>query len=301
MSNPARYAKLSVVASITTLALKCAAWALTDSVGLLSDATESVVNLAAGLMALIALIVATKPEDACHSYGHGKAEYFSSGAEGLLIILAAAGIVYAAVQRFGNLVPLYNLEWGLGVALLASGVNLLVARVMLLAAREFDSITLEADAKHLLTDVWTSAGMVVGLGTLIFAPPSWQVIDPAIACLMALNIVWTGISLIRQSMAGLMDAGLTAQELEQLQAAIAASGSGKVYYHKLRTRKSGSFRFIDFALLVAGTLSVKEAHDLCCRIEDQIEAELPHSSVTIHIEPLEESVLPKGRTGHNPD
>jgi cation diffusion facilitator family transporter len=179
------------------------------------------------------------------------------------------------------------------VALVASGVNLLVARIILQAAKEYDSITLEADAKHLLTDVWTSAGMVAGLGVLIFAPPSWQVLDPAIACLMAANIVWTGVSLIRQSVAGLMDTGLSPQELAKLNAIIASSAGVSVSYHALRTRKSGANRFIDFALLVTGTLSVREAHDLCCRIEDGIEEALPRSSVTIHIEPLEESVLPQ--------
>jgi cation diffusion facilitator family transporter len=293
MKNPARYAKLSVAASLVTLTLKFGAWALTGSVGLLSDATESVVNLAAGLMALVAITIAAKPSDSRHSYGHGKAEFFSSGAEGLLILLAAAGIVYASLERFGSPAPLTHLEWGLGVALVASGVNLLVARIILQAAKEYDSITLEADAKHLLTDVWTSAGMVAGLGVLIFAPPSWQVLDPAIACLMAANIVWTGVSLIRQSVAGLMDTGLSPQELAKLNAIIASSAGVSVSYHALRTRKSGANRFIDFALLVTGTLSVREAHDLCCRIEDGIEEALPRSSVTIHIEPLEESVLPQ--------
>ncbi len=297
MSNPARYAKLSVAASLVTLALKFGAWALTNSVGLLSDATESVVNLAAGLMALIAITIAARPGDSRHSYGHGKAEYFSSGAEGVLILLAAAGIVWASWERFGNPAPLEHLGLGLSVALAAAAVNLLVARTMLRAAREFDSITLEADARHLLTDVWTSAGMVAGLGVLLFAPPSWQAIDPAIACLMAANIVWTGVSLIRQSVAGLMDSGLTPDELIVVKAVIETSGGGEVSYRSLRTRKSGPNRFIDFALLVAGSLSVREAHDLCCRIEDDLEAVLPRSSVTIHIEPLEESASDNASAG----
>lgn len=288
MLHPTRYAALSILASLITLGLKFGAWFLTGSVGLLSDATESVVNLVAGLMALTALIIATRPRDSSHSYGHGKAEYFSSGAEGALILLAAAGIVYAALERWHNPAQLSHLGWGLALALAASGVNLVAARVLLQAARELDSITLEADAKHLLTDVWTSAGLILGLAVLLFAPPSWQVIDPLAAGLMALNIVWTGLSLIRRSLAGLMDAGLTPDELGRLEATIKASAGGGSDYKDLRTRKSGPVRFIDFSLLVTGTLSVKQAHDLCCRIEDQIELVLPRSSVTIHIEPLEE-------------
>lgn len=283
-----KYAYLSIGASILTMALKFGAFFLTGSVGLLSDAVESVVNLTAGVIALMAIILAHRPADRSHSYGHGKAEYFSSGIEGVLICLAALGIAYASVQRFMHPQELGFLGIGIVVASLAGAVNFAVARIMLRAAREYDSIVLEADARHLLTDVWTSAGLVCALAVMLFAPPSWQILDPVLGLLMSVNIVWTGLGLVRRSVAGLMDAGLPGDEIATITEAINRVGGKSAGFHALRTRKSGAVRFVDFHLLVPGSMTVQESHDLCCRIEDAIKAGLPGSQTTIHVEPFED-------------
>lgn len=278
---------LSIATSIATLALKFGAWFLTDSVSLFSDAAEAVVNLVAGLIALVALTVAMRPADAGHAYGHDKAEYFSSGAEGSLILVAAIAIIYAAFDRFFHPVALMNLGPGLAVALLAAGLNFATARAMLKVAKQHDSITLEADAQHLLTDVWTSAGVVAGLAVVMFAPPSWQILDPIMAVAVGLNIIYTGISLLRRSWAGLMDAALPKEEVARIEAEIRNRLPPDTSYHDLRTRKSGPRRFVDFHLLVPGGNTVDEAHALCDRIEEALRAALPQIAVTIHVEPLE--------------
>ncbi|WP_419785108.1 cation diffusion facilitator family transporter [Pseudodesulfovibrio sp.] len=284
--SPRRYAVYSVAASVITLVLKFSAWYATGSVGLLSDALESIVNLTAGVLALTAITIAMRPADAVHSYGHGKAEYFSSGIEGVLIILAALGIGHAAIQRFMSPAELHHLGPGLALALLSSIINYTTAKIMLRAARRFDSITLEADARHLLTDVWTSVGLVVGLSFLLFAP-QWKILDPTIAIFMAINIVFTGVGLVRRSVNGLMDDALPECELEAIEKAINRHSDMGVTYHHLRTRKSGPMRFIDFHLLVPGATTVQAAHDLCEVIETEIEESLPRAEVTIHVEPLE--------------
>ena len=286
MASPRRYAIYSVIASLLTLALKFGAWAMTDSVGLLSDALESIVNLTAGVLALTAITIAMRPADQEHAYGHGKAEYFSSGIEGVLIILAAFGIGHAAVSRFLNPTELTHLGPGLILAIVSSVVNFVTAKVMLRAASRFDSITLEADAKHLLTDVWTSIGMVAGL-SIILVRPEWKILDPAIAIIMAVNIVFTGVGLLRRSVGGLMDDALPDEELAVIQKAIHRQLGHETTFHQLRTRKSGPERFIDFHLLVPGATTVQESHDLCERIEREIESELERSEVTIHVEPIE--------------
>ena len=284
--SPKKYAYYSIAASLVTMGLKFWAWQATGSVGLLSDAVETIVNLAAGILALVVLTIALRPADGEHAYGHGKAEYFSSGAEGILIMVAAASIAYAAVERFLQPQGLTELGFGLLLALASSGVNFLTAQVMLRAARRFDSITLEADARHLLTDVWTSAGMVAGLAILLFAPPAWSVLDPIVAVIMAVNILFTGISLIRRSVSGLMDDGLPESEIKIVVDAIRKFARNETF-HGLRTRKAGARRFIDFHLVVEGSMSVKESHDLCCCIEDEIRTALDHCEITIHVEPKE--------------
>lgn len=288
MPSPRRYALYSIAASLGTLALKFGAWQLTGSVGLLSDATEALVNLTAGVLALSALTIALQPADETHTYGHGKAEYFSSAAEGLLILVAAGGILYAAIDRFLHPQMLNDLGWGILVALVAAAVNWITARAMLKAAHRFDSITLEADAKHLLTDVWTSAGMVAGLAVLIFAPPSWQILDPVIACIMAVNIAVTGVNLLRRSASGLMDVALPEEEMENIVRIIAEEAGKGTPFHGLRTRKAGSRRFVDFHLLLPGATSVKQSHDLTERIERRICDGLANCHVTIHVEPVED-------------
>jgi cation diffusion facilitator family transporter len=287
MSITRRVALLSVGAAIVTLILKFGAYFLTGSVGLLSDAIESFVNLAAALIAFTAITIANRPPDSNHTYGHEKAEYFSSGAEGTLILLAAGTIIYSAVQRLLNPAPLENLGIGVAVALIASAINFGVSRIMLRVARREDSIALEADAKHLMTDVWTSVGVVAGI--IIVGLTGWQALDPLIAIGVGINIIWMGVQLIRRSTAGLMDTTLPAAEVDVIQTAINQVAGPDIPYHALRTRKSGSRRFIDFHLLLPGGTTVQASHDLVSRIEAAIEQQLPNMYVTIHVEPREDA------------
>ncbi len=282
----ARIVLLSVGAGLTTLALKVGAYLITGSVGLLSDAAESTVNLAAALFALITLTYADRPPDESHPYGHEKAEYFSSGLEGGLILMAAAGILYTGVRRLIHPVPLENVGAGIVVALIASAINLLVALTLLRYARAHDSIALEADAHHLLTDVWTSVGIVVGVG--LVAVTGWYTLDPLVAIIVALNIVRVGVHLMRRSVQGLMDQALPEEEIARIRDAITSVAGSHVHYHGLRTRKSGSRRFVDFHLLLPGETTVQEAHDLSERIEAEIRRRLPNTQVTIHTEPEED-------------
>jgi cation diffusion facilitator family transporter len=288
MNETRRMAVLSISASIITLLLKFGAYFLTGSVSLFSDAAESFVNLAAGLVAFAALTVAARPADRGHAYGHDKAEYFASGAEGALILVAALSIIYAAVNRFLHPAPLSQLGPGLLIAVIAAAVNYGTARVMLRAAARYDSITLEADAKHLLTDVWTSLGVVGGLLVVMLAPPEWQILDPLMAVVVAVHIVHTGTGLLRRSLSGLMDAALPPDEVGRVEALIRAELPLGASFHALRTRKAGARRFIEFHLLLPGQTSVSEAHRLCDRIEVRIEDALANTSVTIHPEPAEE-------------
>jgi cation diffusion facilitator family transporter len=285
ISPTRRVILLSISASIVTMALKGGAYAFTGSVSLLSDAMESSVNLAAALIAFIALTVADRPADQSHSYGHDKAEYFSSGVEGTLILLAAILIIYTAGQRFLHPAPLTDLGLGLAIALIASVINFGVSRFMLRMARRYDSISLEADAQHLMTDVWTSVGVISALGVVALTPPKWIILDPIIAIFVGLNIVYTGVNLIRRSMAGLMDSSLSEQEIQQIDEAIRKTLDPGTAFHSLRTRKSGSRRFVDLHVTVPGNLCVTEGHDRCERIEAAIESRLPKASVTTHLEP----------------
>ncbi len=286
MSITRRVALLSVGAALTTMALKFGAYLLTGSVGLLSDAAESTVNLVAALIAFTALTIADRPPDADHTYGHDKAEYFSSGAEGTLILIAAVTIMYTAVMRILNPVPLENLGIGLVIALLASAINFGVSRIMLRVAHQEDSIALEADAKHLMTDVYTSIGVVAAVG--LVALTGWQLLDPLIAIVVAIQIIVMGVRLLKRSMLGLMDTTLPADEVAVITEAIIHASGKETPYHALRTRKSGSRRFVDFHLLLPGKTSVQESHDLVMKIEGEIERQLPHIYVTIHVEPKED-------------
>lgn len=283
----ARFALLSVGAALATLVLKFTAYGLTGSVGLLSDALESLVNLAGALIALTALKIAARPADKTHPYGHDKAEYFSSGVEGTLILFAAVSIAYTALTRLFNPVPLEQLDWGLLIAGSASLLNFLVARALVGASKRYDSITLEADAKHLLTDVWTSVGVIAGLIALTLT--GWQWLDPVIALAVAAHIIITGVNLLRRSVDGLMDYSLPADEIAQIEGILKDHRDQFVAYHRLRARKSASKRFIDLHLVVAGAQTVQAAHDLCEQVEAQIETRLPNTSVTIHIEPAEDA------------
>jgi len=292
---------LSIAAALITMAIKFAAYGITGSVGLLSDALESIVNLVAAFVAFVALMIAGRPADETHPYGHDKIEYFSSGVEGTLILLAAAGIIYAAVQRLLYPLPLADLDMGLLLGFIASATNFLVAKLLLRAARQYDSIAIEADAKHLLTDVWTTLGVLVALVVVKFT--NWTIIDPLIAFAVGGNIIFSGIDLLRRSFRGLMDFRLPAEEIAVIEKALSRHLDNRRVYHNLRTRKSGSQRFIEFHLLVSGNMSVREVHALCERIENEIRQELDHTTVTIHTEPEDELVsyqdaeisLPYGR------
>lgn len=283
-----RYAWLSIAAALATILLKGAAWWLTGSVGLLSDALESFVNLAGALMALAMLSLAAQPADENHAHGHGKAEYFSSAFEGFLIILAAFSIGYTAVDRLLHPQPLEAVGVGLAVSVVASIINLLTARTLLRVGREHNSITLEADAHHLLTDVWTSVGVIVGVGLVWLS--GWLWLDPVIAFVVAINIVWTGWQLLNRSAGGLMDVSLPEAELRAIDGALAGYRAQGIGFHALRTRQAGSRAFVTLHVLVPGAWTVQVGHDWCERIEADIRAAVPHAHVTTHLEPSEDPV-----------
>ncbi|MEX0731978.1 MAG: cation diffusion facilitator family transporter [Aquisalimonadaceae bacterium] len=282
-----RFAWLSIAAALFTISLKTLAWWLTGSVGLLSDALESSVNLIGAVVALAVLGIAARPPDATHPYGHSKAEYFSSGVEGGLIILAAIAISATAVHRIIYPQPLDVSFVGLSASIIASMANLAVARILLRVGRAEDSITLEADAHHLMTDVWTSAGVIAGVA-LVFAT-GWQILDPLIALAVAANITWTGVKVFRRSVKGLMDAALPDDELAVIETVLARHRKpGSVEFHALRTRIAASRRFISIHVLVPGDWSVGKGHDLADRIEQEIQSVLPGASVISHLEPIED-------------
>jgi cation diffusion facilitator family transporter len=283
-----RYAVISILAALATIGLKGWAYAVTGSVGLLSDAFESLVNLAAAVVALIALTAAARPEDEDHRYGHSKAEYFSSGFEGALIMLAAASILYASVRRLLSPRPIEQLTLGVGISVAASVINLLVARVLFRAARRHQSITLDADAHHLMTDVWTSLGVIIGIWAA--STTGWQRLDPIVAIGVALNIVYTGVGILRRSLMGLLDTAIPDELQRGVTDILARHTSGGVRFHALRTRQAGAWRFIDFHVLVPGNWSVKRGHDLLERLEEEVRAAVPNSTVFTHLEPVEDPV-----------
>jgi len=281
-----RYAWISIGAALGTMTLKAAAYVLTGSVGLLSDAIESVVNLAGALMALWMLTIAARGPDDEHAYGHTKAEYFSSGVEGSLILVAAISIAVAAIQRLLAPRPLEEMGLGLSVSLGASVVNLVVSRVMLRAGRRFQSITLQANARHLLTDVWTSAGVLAALGAVYLT--GWQQLDPIVALGVAANIVFTGFGIVRQSIGGLMDTALPIDERDQVRSIIERHAGDGIQYHALRTRQSGARRFVSVHVLVPGDWTVHRGHELLEQIESEIRTALPGVTVFTHLESVED-------------
>lgn len=281
-----RYAWLSVAAAVATIALKSAAWWLTGSVGLLSDALESLVNLVAALMALWMLTLAERPPDEEHAHGYSKAEYFSSGFEGGLIFLAAAAILWTAVPRLLHPQPIEQVGLGLAISVAASGINFAVALLLRRAGQRHHSITLEADAHHLMTDVWTSAGVVLGVGAV--ALTGWQRLDPLIAIAVALNILWTGAMLIRRSALGLLDRSLPPERRTRIQAVFARHEAAGIAFHALRTREAAGRSFVTVHVLVPGDWTVQRGHDLAEAIEADIRREIPGVSVTTHLEPKED-------------
>jgi len=284
-SDLTRYAWLSIAAAVTTMALKGAAYLLTGSVGLLSDAMESVVNLIGAGIALAMLTIAARPADDDHAYGHGKAEYFSSGAEGALILIAAISIGVVATNRLIHPQPIEQAGAGLAVSTVGSLINFFVARILLRAGKAHNSITLEADARHLITDVWTSAGVIAGI--VAVALTGWQVLDPLIALAVAVNIVWSGYVLIKRSTAGLMDSALPPEELAQVSRILAGYEQQGAQHHALRTRQAASRRFVSVHVLVPGFWTVDAGHALLEHMEADIRAALPEVTITTHLEPLD--------------
>jgi cation diffusion facilitator family transporter len=283
-SSLVRYAWLSIAAALTTIGLKTVAYLLTGSVGLLSDAVESVVNLVGATVALAMLTIAARPADDEHPYGHDKAEYFSSGVEGTLIVLAAISIAMAAIQRLLSPQPLEQLGIGLALSTLASLVNFGVARVLLAVGKRHESITLEADARHLLTDVWTSAGVIGGLAAVTLT--GWQILDPLIALAVALNIVWSGYHLLRRSVLGLLDTALPSDEQQAIARVLDAYRREGIQFHALMTRQAASRRFVSVHVLVPGEWTVRHGHDLLERLELDIRRTLRDATVITHMEPL---------------
>lgn len=286
MQSPSltRFAWLSIAAALATMALKGVAYLLTGSVGLLSDALESLVNLAGALMALAMLSVAARPPDEDHAHGHGKAEYFSAGAEGALIVIAAISIGVAAVDRLMHPRPLERVGLGLAVSVVAALLNLAVALVLLRAAKANRSATLQASAHHLLTDVWTTAGVLVGVGAV--AATGWLPLDPIVAIAVAANIVWAGGRILRDSVAGLMDASLPADEQRVIQRLLDGYAVKGIEYHALRTRRAGAHRFVTVHVLVPPDWTVQRGHDLLEQVEADIRRALPPVTVLTHLEPL---------------
>lgn len=291
MTNLTRFAWLSITAAIVTITLKGVAYLLTGSVGLLSDALESVVNLVAAVIALSALIIAVRPPDREHAFGHTKVEYFSSGIEGGLILLAAASIGWTAFERLLRPQPIHQLGEGLTISILASAVNLGVSLVLSRAAKRFNSITLEADAKHLMTDVWTSVGVVAGVGAV--ALTGWQRLDPLIAIAVALNIVWSGVQLLRRSAGGLMDIALPENEQQTVLGVLERYRQRGIDFHAFRTRQAGARRFVSLHVLVPGQWSVLQGHQLLEQLEADIRHALPGTNVATHLEPKEDPTADK--------
>lgn len=285
-SNLQRYAWLSIAAAVATILLKGIAWWLTGSVGLLSDALESFVNLAGALMALAMLSLAASPADDKHAYGHGKAEYFSSAFEGFLILLAAVSIAYTAIDRFIHPQEIEAVGVGLLVSVAASLINLFAARELLKAGRAHNSITLEADAKHLMTDVWTSVGVIIGVGLVWLS--GWLWLDPLIALVVAANIVWTGWHLLSQSASGLMDAAIPEDQITAIETVLAKYREQGLDFHALRTRQAGRQAFISLHVLVPGEWTVQRGHDVVENIEEDIRAAVPFSHLITHLEPIED-------------
>jgi cation diffusion facilitator family transporter len=281
-----RYAYLSVAVALATMAIKAIAYAVTQSVGLLSDALESIVNLTAALVVVRVLNEIAKPPDEEHAFGHSKAEYFSSLFEGLLIGLAAVIIIYTAIQRL--LIPedIHQVSLGLTLAFAASIFNLYVARLLIRKGREHNSIALDADGQHLMSDVWTSLGVLAGVGAVSLT--GWQILDPVIAMFVAAKIGWTGIRLIQRSIQGLMDASLPEAQIKLITEILDRYESQGIRFHALRTRQAGAHSFISLHVITPGNWSIRRGHDLLESIEKKIQRAVPLANVFTHIEPMED-------------
>ncbi len=294
-----RFASMAIAAAFVVIGLKLVAWWVTGSVGLLSDALESVANLAGAVMAYLMLSLASQPPDEEHAFGHGKAEYFASGFEGALILAAAVVVAVAAIPRLLDPPELESIGLGIGVAAVASVLNLGVARVLLEVGSEERSITLEATGRHLMTDVWTSVGVIAGV--VAVAITGWRWVDPLIALAVAGHITHTGFHLLRRSALGLLDTALPEEDQLRIQEILADYRSRGIEFHALRTRRAGRQRFVSVHVLVPGRWTVQRGHDLVEEIEASIRRTVPRSTVFTHLEPVEDPVSFEDTTLHRSD
>jgi len=281
-----RYAWLSIGAAVVTICMKATAYYLTGSVGLLSDALESTVNLAAAIVALIALRILIRPADDEYTFGYFKVEYFASGFEGGMILLAAIAIVISAVPRLIHPIPLEQLGLGLAISAAASLINLGVAQVLMRAGKRYNSIILEADARHLMTDVWTTAGVLVGIA--LVSVTGYLRLDPIVAIVVAVNIMFTGYRLVARSGRGLMDAALPPEETAAVMSILDSYQSKGVRYHALRSRQAAARKFLVVHLLVPGAWTVRQGHQLAGQVETEVLRALPNSNIATHVEPIED-------------
>lgn len=282
-----RFIYLSIAAAIVTILLKFYAYFVTGSMGLLSDALESFVNLFAAIFALIMFNVSQKPADKEHEFGHSKAEYFSSAAEGALILVAAFSIIWTTVPRLINPQPIENINTGLLFSLLATVINLVVGLILIHTGKKTNSLLLEADGKHLMTDVLTSGGVIVAI--LIVKFTGWTIVDPIIAILVALNVIYAGYRLIVRSASGLMDACLPEEDMSKITAYLDSLKDKKIEYHSLQTRAAGQRKFVSLHVLVPGKWTVKQAHDYADEIEEVIvNMFIEPVTVHTHLEPVED-------------
>ncbi len=287
-SSLTRFAWLSIAAALITIFLKTSAYFLTGSVGLLSEAAESIINLVGATMALAMLIIAARPADQSHSYGHSKAEYFSSGVEGTLILIASGGIIWSSMDRLFHPKALEQLGLGLVISMVGSMINFFVARILMSAGKRENSITLESDAQHLMTDVWTSVGVLIGVG--LVALTGWAPLNSLVAILVGINIIWTGIQLVRRSVAGLMDASLPKNEQDIIETVMTKYRGKEVDFHALRTRQAASRRFVSVHMLVPGAWSVHDAHHFAEDFETDIRTALGEAVITTHLEPIDDEL-----------
>lgn len=279
-----KFAVLSIAAAVATIGLKTLAWWLTDSVGLLSDAIEGTINLAGAAVALAMITVAARPPDEEHAFGYSKAEYFASGFEGTLILIAALAIGLAAVDRLITPRPLEHIGAGLAVSVAASLINYAVARRLFEAGRTYKSVALEADARHLMTDIWTSAGVIIGVAAVWLT--GWQRLDPLIALAVAANILWAGYRLMQRSVQGLLDHALPEDQLQALNRVLDRYRARGIDFHALRTRQAGARSFVTLHVLVPAEWSVAQGHDLAHQVDRDIREALPDAAVLTHVEPL---------------
>jgi len=283
-----RYAWLSIAAAVVTICMKGTAYFLTGSVGLLSDALESTVNLAAAIVALLALRMVVRPANEEFTFGFNKVEYFASGFEGGMILLAAVAIIISAVPRLIHPVPLEKLGLGLVISTAASLINLAVSQVLMRAGKRYNSITLEADARHLMTDVWTTVGVLIGISLVWLT--GYLRLDPIIAIIVAVNILFTGYRLLIRSGRGLMDISLPPKELDSIKSILDSYQTEGVRYHALRSRQAAARKFLVVHLLVPGDWTVRRGHQLAENVEIEVRKAIPNSNIATHIEPVEDSI-----------